>query len=266
MIDLHSHILPGVDDGAADISVSLAMAKMAVSDGTTVMACTPHFMPGVYDTTASMLDDAIARLSQSLTEHSVPLKLVRGGDVHVSPDLPEKLENRTVPTIGQSRYFLFEPPHHVAPPNLVKLCKQLLEVGYVPILTHPERLTWIEKRYDLVCELDEMGVPQQLTAKSVTGDFGKRPKYWSDRMLDEGRVDLIASDAHNITSRPPGLARAFDKVGERLGEETAERMFLANPELVLQDRPLIEKPARNKLEKKASKRGLLRSLLSGKHQ
>lgn len=263
MIDIHSHILPGVDDGAVDISVSLVMAKMAVTDGTTAIACTPHFMPGVYDTTTATLDTAIARLSQALAEHDVPLQLIRGGDVHVSPDLPEKLKARTVPTIGQSRYFLFEPPHHVAPPNLVKLCKQLLEAGYVPILTHPERLTWLEQRYDLVCELDEMGVPQQLTAKSVTGDFGKRPKYWSDRMLDEGRVDLIASDAHNVTSRPPGLAAAFDKVGKRLGEETAKRIFLTNPELVLKDQPLVAKPPRSGTTQKEKKGGLLKSLLGG---
>lgn len=246
MIDLHSHILPGIDDGAVDIQVSIEMAKMAVADGTTILACTPHFMPGIYDNSVAILNRAVAELTEKLLELQVPLKLVTGGDLHIAPDLQSQLAARTVPTLADLKYFLFEPPHHVAPPNLIKYCQRLLDGGFTPILTHPERFTWIENHYELICELDDIGIPLQLTAKSVTGAFGKRPKYWSDRMLDEGRVDFIASDAHNITSRPPGLSKAHEFVETRLGKEAADKMVLTNPLKVMHNQPLVAKSPRTK--------------------
>ena len=225
MIDLHSHILPGVDDGSVDINMSIEMARIAVSDGITVMACTPHFMPGVYETAYEQMSCGRRTIAaNSLVNEGLGLKLVTGGDLHVSPDMPEKLASKQLPTLGNTRYFLFEPPHHILPPNLVKFGQRLMSKGFIPIVTHPERLTWIEKHYDVICEMDEIGMPIQLTARSVTGEFGRRPKYWSDRMLEEGRVDIIASDAHNITSRPPGLSKARDFVFERFGQETSANL------------------------------------------
>lgn len=241
MIDIHSHILHGIDDGAVDIRTSLEMAKMAVADGTRILACTPHFMPSVYDTQIETLNLALAELEKVLQAEEIELKLIAGGDVHISADLKSQLTNGSVPTLADSNYFLFEPPHHVAPPNLGKYCQELLDFGFTPILTHPERFTWIENHYDVVCELDEIGVPMQLTAKSITGGFGKRPRYWSERMLEEGRVDFIASDAHNASSRPPGLSKARDIVEERLGKEAADKMVLHNPAQVIRNKPLIAK-------------------------
>lgn len=244
MIDLHSHILPCVDDGSTNMSMSIEMAKIAISDGTTVMACTPHFMPGVYETTYEQMVSAVGQLQQCLADVGLGLRLVTGGDLHVSPDMPDKLASRQLPTLGNTRYFLFEPPHHILPPNLLKFGQRLMRKGFVPILTHPERLTWIEKHYDVICEMDEIGIPIQLTARSVTGEFGRRPKYWSDRMLEEGRVDIIASDAHNITSRPPGLSKARDFVLERFGQETAARIFETNPYVILNNQALVPKMPR----------------------
>lgn len=246
MIDLHSHILHGIDDGAVDMQMSIAMAKIAVADGTSILACTPHFMPGVYDNSVAVLNRSVGELAKKLLEEKISLKLVTGGDVHIAPELHSQLASHTVPTLANSRYFLFEPPHHVAPPNLIKYCRRLLDFGFIPILTHPERFTWIENHYELVCELDEIGVPLQLTAKSVYGGFGKRPKYWSDRMLEEGRVDFIASDAHNITSRPPGLSQAYEFVERRLGKKAVDKIMIANPSRVIGNLPLTAKSPRTK--------------------
>jgi protein-tyrosine phosphatase len=208
MIDLHSHILPGIDDGAKDLEMSLAMARMAVEDGTTQIACTPHFMPGVYDNTIPAITNIISGLEAAFRDHDISLNLIRGGDIHIAPEIADGLAHGILPTIGESNYFLFEPPHHVLPPGIVKLCEGIMDAGFIPVLTHPERLSWIENHYDVICQLDKLGVVVQLTAGSITGSFGKRALYWSERMLDEGRVDIIASDAHNIRSRPPGLSRA----------------------------------------------------------
>jgi protein-tyrosine phosphatase len=159
----------------------------------------------------------------------------------VTPSLAPLLAAGILPTLNKSRYFLFEPPHNVVVPGLLTLAKAALAEGFVPILTHPERLTWIENHYDLICDLDEAGVAIQLTAASVIGKFGKRARYWSERLLDEGRADLLASDAHNVIYRPPGLSRAREAVAERCGETVAHLLTQANGRTVLENQPLPEK-------------------------
>src|SRR6185312_1248210 len=149
MIDLHCHILPGIDDGAPDLATSLAMARLAVADGITVTACTPHILPGVYNNSGAMIGAAVARLRVALAEAEIPLRLVAGADVHVAPDLVAQLGAGSALTINGSRYLLLEPPHHVLPPRLEDHIFHLQTAGYVPILTHPERLSWIDAHYRL---------------------------------------------------------------------------------------------------------------------
>ena len=255
MIDLHSHILPGIDDGAKDLEMSLAMARLAVEDGTTHIACTPHFMSGVYDNTIPVTTKIITGLEAAFRDNNIDLALIPGGDIHIAPDIADQLANGTLPALGASSYFLFEPPHHVLPPGIVALCKGIMDAGFMPVLTHPERLTWIEKHYDVICQLDELGVVVQLTASSVAGSFGKRALYWSERMLDEGRVDIIASDAHNIRSRPPGLSRARDVIAARFDDEVAMMMVKDNPQRILQNLPVAEKQRSKTETSKPTKKG-----------
>ena len=255
MIDLHSHILPGIDDGAKDLDMSLAMARIAVEDGTTHIACTPHFMSGVYDNTVPVTTNIITELEAAFRDNSINLALIPGGDIHIAPDIADRLANGTLPTLGVSNYFLFEPPHHVLPPGIVQLCKGIMAAKYMPVLTHPERLTWIEKHYDVICQLDELGVVVQLTAASITGKFGTRALYWSERMLDEGRVDIIASDAHNIRSRPPGLSRARDIIAARFDDQVAMMMVKDNPQQILQNRPVAKKQRTKTEASKPVKKG-----------
>ena len=257
MIDLHSHILPGIDDGAKDVFNSLAMARIAVSDGTTHIACTPHIVPDIYHNRPEEISQAISALKLALCEAGINLQLIPGADVHIVPDIVGKLEAGELPVLGNSRYFLFEPTHHVLPPSIVPLCKRIIAKDFVPVLTHPERLTWIENYHDIICKLDELGVVIQLTAMSITGKFGKRAQYWSQRMLDEGRVDIIASDAHNTRSRPPGLSRARDIVADRLNEDEAQKMVQANPARILADQPLATKQRTKEVSRETNWRTLL---------
>lgn len=240
MIDLHSHILPNIDDGAKDIEMSVNMARIAVDEGTTVQACTPHFNPGMYDTTINQLVQGYKALKSALLDENIDLKLAVGGDVHISFDLLDRLEKKKAPCLHSSKFFLFEPSHHVMQPGMLQLCQSLISNGYKPILTHPERLTWIERNFEHIKELHKAGVLIQLTAASVTGDFGKHAKYWSDKMFDEGMVDIIASDAHNLTSRRPGLAKSRKFVEENHGVDLAKRIFETNPKNVLLDHNLAE--------------------------
>ena len=233
MIDLHCHILPAIDDGAVDVEISLAMARMAVEDGIKVTACTPHIMPGVYDNRGPQIRAAIVQLQGILDEAGIPLKLVTGADVHIAPDLVQGLKSGQVLSLNDSRYFLFEPPHHIAPPRLDQMVFDVLAAGYQPLITHPERLSWVETHYDTFLQLVHAGAWIQVTAGAVTGRFGRRPKYWVEKMLDDGVVHILASDAHNVRNRSPQLTEAREMIAARLGEQAATDMVLTRPQGVL---------------------------------
>lgn len=240
MIDLHCHILPGIDDGAPDVATSLAMARAALADGISITVCSPHILPGVYDNTAQNIEARVLELRKVFEQEGVPLLLAVGADVHLMPDLPRSLRERTIPTIGGSRYFLLEPPNNVMPPRIEEVAFNLIMAGFVPILTHPERLRWIETHYSCIRALFDIGVWMQVTAGSLTGDFGRRTRYWTERMLDEGIVHIIATDAHDVKRRPPRLSAAVELAERRVGRISARRMVEDLPAAVLRNLPASE--------------------------
>ena len=233
MIDLHCHLLPGIDDGAPDLATSLAMARIAAADGIKVVACTPHIYPGMYDNNGPAIRRAVAELQRRLEEAGIPLRLTLGADAHIAPDLVAGLRAGQVPTLHDSRYFLLEPPHHVAPPRLEETVFDLLAAGYVPVITHPERLSWIEDRYETFVELARKGAWLQVTAGSLTGRFGKAAQYWGERLLDEGWVHILATDAHGVDRRPPLLAEGRRAAERWLGAGEADHLVAIRPQGIL---------------------------------
>lgn len=233
MIDLHCHILPGLDDGAPNLSVALEMARAFVADGVSVVACTPHILPGLYHNDGPQIRLATAKLQEELTKANIPLKLVTGADNHITPTFVAELGSGHLLSIGDTRYVLVEPPHHIAPPRLEDMFFDLMVAGYVPILTHPERLSWIEAHYPTMRRLAEAGVWMQLTAGSLAGTFGRRPRYWSERMLDEGCAQILATDAHDVSRRPPNLRQGRELAAKRVGDAEADQMVIARPRGVL---------------------------------
>src|SRR5690606_18013463 len=157
MLDLHCHLLPGIDDGAVDLDMALEMARMAAADGIRTVACTPHIFPGMYETTADGIRAAIASLQAELDARDIALTLVEGADVHLDPDLAAGIRGGRIPTIAGSHYLLLEPPHHVAPPRFEEAMFELMTIGIVPVITHPERLTWVEDHYDTFVRLAGRG-------------------------------------------------------------------------------------------------------------
>jgi len=235
VIDLHCHILPGIDDGATDVSVSLAMARAAVGQGVSVVACTPHILPGLYHNSGPAIRQATQQLQGVFQQEGIPLQLVTGADVHMTPDFVGGLRAGRLLSIADSRYVLVEPPHHTAPPQLEDFFFNLVVAGYVPILTHPERLSWVPSRYQMIKRLVQGGVWMQLTAGSFAGAFGRNALYWAERMLDDGCVHLLASDAHAAERRPPNLAVGRDIVAKRVGAEEAQCLVLTRPTGILKD-------------------------------
>jgi protein-tyrosine phosphatase len=166
----------------------------------------------------------MAALQSALDQDGIALQLVQGADVHLVPEVLVGLRSGRIPTLHGSRYFLLEPSHHVAPPRFEDSVFELMAAGYVPVITHPERLVWIEDHYDKFVRLVHRGVWMQLTAGAILGKFGKRARYWSERMLDEGLVHMVSSDAHSTGMRNPNMADARDALVRRLGEATAHQL------------------------------------------
>jgi protein-tyrosine phosphatase len=229
MIDLHCHILPGLDDGAANLDVSLGMAQALVADGVSVAVCTPHILPGLYHNAGPQIASAVRHLQDALSQQGIPLRLVAGADVHMVPDLIAGLRSGRIPSIAGSRYVLIEPPHHTAPPQLESFFFSLLVEGFVPILTHPERLNWLEHRYEAIRKLVGAGVWMQITSGSLTGAFGRKAQRWAYRMLDEGCVHILATDAHDTHRRRPDLSCGRDAAAARVGLEEAGHLVFTRP-------------------------------------
>jgi protein-tyrosine phosphatase len=233
MIDLHTHILPGIDDGAKTLEVALEMARIAVDDGTRVMACTPHIYPGLYMNDSVGIHAERDKLQKALDTFHIPLQLVVGADAHLVPELLEGLQSGRVPTLNGSRYFLLEPSHHVAPPQFEHSVFQIMAAGFVPVITHPERLSWIEHNYPTFIALARRGAWLQLTAGSIVGTFGKTARYWSERLLGDGMVHLVASDAHTTAKRSPRMSNALPAMESAVGKEEALRLVCERPQAIL---------------------------------
>ena len=244
MIDLHCHMLPGIDDGAPDRNVALAMARCAVNDGIRTVACTPHIYPGLYENNREGIERAIQAFREVLAEEGIALELTIGADTHLDTDLIGGVRSGRIPTLAGSRYLLLEPPHHTVPPRFEESVFNLCAAGIFPVITHPERLSWIEGQYDVFKRLVHSGTAwMQITSGSLTGRFGRRPKYWGERMLDEGLVHILATDSHHIDRRPPLLAEGRDAAATRVGEEEAWHMVRTRPRGIIDDTPADALPA-----------------------
>ena len=233
MIDLHSHILHETDDGATSLEVALDMARWAVEDGVEVMACTPHFLPGVYDPDPEQVVRRVAELNDRLLEAGIELALVTGCEAHVRPDLVRRLKAGQVLTLHFGKHVLIEMPPATLPPNMDRLFLDLVAAGYRPIMAHVERYRWAERSMPFIQNMALAGVLMQVTAGSFFGDYGRSAADLSARLLDNGMVHIVASDAHDVTRRPPGLSRAFAYVQAARGREEAEMIFRRRPEFIL---------------------------------
>ena len=176
-------------------------------------------------------------LSAQLQQAGLDLSLTFGADIQLVPELLTGLQSGSMPTLGGSRYFLFEPPHHTVPAYFHQLIFDVLAAGYVPVITHPERLTWLdEEHYPWFVEAARDGAWIQITAGALVGRFGRQPRYWSERFLGDGLVHLLATDAHDPSRRPPLLSEGRLAAEPWVGSAEALRLVLDRPASILEDR------------------------------
>lgn len=220
LIDLHCHILPGIDDGARDIEDSIEMAKMAVDDGISHILCTPHHLNGHFDNNRNEVIEKVASLQEELERQNIPLELYEGQEVHLNEAIPEQLRNGNILCADLSnKYFLLEFPSNDVPAFAEPLINEVLVMGKTPIIVHPERNGRFIEDPNRLLPFIEMGCLAQLTAPSICGHFGKKIQKTAEIMLDHNMVHMMASDAHNITTRPFMMMSAFNIIEQQFGEE-----------------------------------------------
>jgi protein-tyrosine phosphatase len=260
MIDLHSHILPGIDDGSSSLAMSLDMARIAVNDGIRVMACTPHIYPGLYQNHKAGIIAARDALQAALDENAIALQLTTGADVHLVPGVLDGLRGGTIPSLHNTRYVLLEPSHHVAPPRFAISVFKLVAAGYVPVITHPERLTWIKDHFAMMAQLTKQGAWLQVTAGALTGLFGPGPKYWAERFVGEGLTHVLATDAHSSTRRVPVLSEGLQVAQKLLGPDEAQQLVRGRPAALMSN--LAPSQVAPLPQRKASRRSGWREFLA----
>jgi protein-tyrosine phosphatase len=235
LIDVHTHILWGLDDGAKTREDSLAMLRMAADSGTVGIVATPHAdIHFQYD--AALVDERIADLTAATG--GVP-KLYRGCDFHLSiENIQDALRDASKYTINRGPYLLVEFADIFIPPTTENTFRRFLDRGVVPVLTHPERNPILQNHLQRVGQWLEMGCLAQVTAQSLTGRFGKAAKKTAWQLLRNNQVHVIASDAHDTVHRPPRLDEARDILTREFGPDTAALLLERNPEALIAGMPV----------------------------
>ena len=240
MVDLHHHLLPGLDDGSPDLATSVQMARMAQDDGITHIVCTPHASSQfVFNTEKNSAQ--LASLRSALREQGINVTLGLGCDFHISYDnVQDALAHPTRYSINGREYLLVELADYSISPNMQETFYELRLAGLTPILTHPERNPTLQRDPDRLIPWLRDGLLCQVTAGSVTGAMGREARAFAHRLLARRWVHFLATDAHNTTSRPPSMRQAYDLVSKKYGAAYADMITLQNPLSVFEGRPLGE--------------------------
>lgn len=243
MVDIHSHLLPGVDDGPATFDEAIALCRAVAAGGCTAAVATPHQHHDIW------WNEEPAHLATLLEELQTALdgtlRLYLGAEIHVGDRTLAELDrwpHGELLSLAGSRWVLLEFDRREPDPDPVALVHELAVAGWRPIVAHPEEYPWLADDPELVDRLIERGARLQVTASNFLGERGRGAAERARTLLDAGRVHFVASDAHSTDRRPPRLAEAARELGRRFGEETAHRLTTAHPTAILEDRPL---PSRN---------------------
>jgi protein-tyrosine phosphatase len=238
MIDIHHHLLWGMDDGASTVETSVAMARAAAADGISHIVCSPH-ANGTYAYDPWVISEKISELQRLLERNSIPVKLGRGCDFHLSyENIQEAKLDPGKFSINGLGYLLVEVPDYGLPRGLTEVFYQLQLAGLTPILTHPERNPTLQSDQPRLVDWLRGGVLIQVTAGSVVGRMGKHAERMAHDLLANRWVHFLATDAHNTTSRPPKMREAFEIVAKKYGPDYAHLLCVSNPLAAFMGKPL----------------------------
>jgi protein-tyrosine phosphatase len=238
MVDIHHHLLSGLDDGARDFETSIGMARMAADEGITHVVCTPH-ANGEYEFHPDVNRRLMKELQSALTAENIPLTLGLGCDFHLSFDnIEAALKDHSPYSINGKGYLLVELPDFGLPKGLTETYYELRLAHARPILTHPERNQTLQADYSRIKGWLRGGLLVQVTADSVLGRMGKRAEQIAHKFLANRWVHFLATDAHSLRGRPPRMREAYSLVAKKYGQSYADLICTANPAAIFRGEPL----------------------------
>lgn len=223
MIDLHCHLLPGIDDGSANMDISLKLAAEAVQNGVTHALLTPHHMNGMYVNHKADVVRLTKNFQNQLKQHNIDLTVFPGQEVRINGDLLTALDRDDILFADEGgKYLMLEFPDDDVPTYTNDMIYQLQQRGIIPVIVHPERNTKIMRHPDLIYDLLQKGCLSQVTASSYVGTFGDKVEQFSQQLIEVGQVYVFASDAHNLPGRKYEMKQAFKKLQTEFGDKLAE--------------------------------------------
>lgn len=251
MIDLHCHILPGIDDGAENIDASIAMVEKAIDQGITHILCTPHHNNGKYINSKSSIITQVASLQKEIDKRKLPLTLFEGQEVRITGTLIDEIKTDNILfTDIEDTYILIEFPTLDIPAYTEQLFYELRSLNKIPIIVHPERNAKFRENPDLLVPFLDMGCLAQLTAPSYVGIFGKSIQKTAKLMVEHNLVQMVASDAHGVHKRNFYLKEAYKQIRKDFGDKKVE-VFLENAKRVINgDECIVEDYSTTQKKKK----------------
>jgi protein-tyrosine phosphatase len=230
MIDIHSHVLPGIDDGSHSQEESVKMLTIAAECGTTDIVASPH-SNAEFPFRPDLISERLANLRSAMGDK---IRIHNGCDFHLSYDnIQDALNHPKKYTINNKSYLLVEFSDASILQKTIDIFGKLLNAGMIPVITHPERNSLLQKRLDDIQQWVQDGCLVQVTAQSLLGTFGRTAKHYADTLLDKNLVHFVASDAHDCEHRPPRLDESYEYVSRKHGRERADRLFMEYPQRVI---------------------------------
>lgn len=232
MIDIHCHLLPGIDDGPPTVEAAMALACALVEDGVTQVVCTPHVFPGRFENRRSSIAEEFLRFSQLVQQAGLPLELLWAGEVRLTPEVLDLLPLQELPFLGQGggvKTVLLEMPDGQVPLGAEQFVRRLMNAGIRPVVAHPERNRAVMDHPERMQGLVDEGCAIQLTAASVLGEFGPRAQAAAQALIDAGWVQAVASDAHNLGGRRPRMKAAMQWLTKHYGADAAQNLTVKGP-------------------------------------
>ncbi len=239
MIDIHSHILPGVDDGAKDMSETLVMARKAAEEGIEKIIATPHHKNGQYENEKPEIIEKVREVNEAIKAEGIPLEVLPGQENRIFGEFLDHYESGEIMTLAHTEYVFVELPSGHVPRYTEQLLYDIQLNGLTPIIVHPERNTELIEEPDRLYRLVKKGALTQVTASSLCGYFGKKIKTFSHQLIEANLTHFIASDAHNTHNRSFKMAEAFRLIDSKYGADMVY-LFTENAELLIQGQSVMK--------------------------